>query len=313
MPRTLRLDFPGARHHVMNRGARRDTIFRSIEDCILFLNVLADLPERFDVRVHGWALMPNHYHLLLETPRGNLSAAMKHVGAEHTRRLNRREGWDGPVFRGRFLNRVVDSDRYWAYLLLYLHLNPVRAHLVRDPGEGFWTSHAAYAGTTRAPEWLTTEPLLALFGGREGYLAALEAVRVGRAQPPEGFDPDALWRPARTAVTPTPPPPPKADIEAELARVAAACGVTVADLETPRRGRGDNRARWTAAWWLSARAHLPQTEIARRLGAVSEQVCRWAKLAGQRRFDDPQMAGWVAVLEGREVPVATGESAARSE
>ncbi len=297
MPRTLRLDFPGARHHVMNRGARRSPIFHTDEDCALFLAAVADLPERYDVRVHGWALMPNHYHLMLETPRGNLSDAMRHVGATHARSLNRREGWDGPVFRARFRNRLVETDDYWAWLLLYLHMNPVRAHLIQHPGEGHWTSHAAYAGDAPTPPWLTTEPLLAYFGGRSGYQAALDEARVGRRTAPAGFDPEALWKPVRTAPSTPPAPLAKPDVDAELARVAQACGVTVPDLEVARRGRGDNRARWVAAWWLAVRQHVPQVEVGRRLGAAPEQVCRWARAAPRRRVEDPQVRGWMDALD----------------
>jgi putative transposase len=99
--RLHRLDFPGARHHLMNRGARREPIFLDDDDRRAMLDLLADLPERFGVRVHGYALMPNHDHLMLEPVWGELSRAMRHVNAEFAQRLNRRYRWDGPVYKGR--------------------------------------------------------------------------------------------------------------------------------------------------------------------------------------------------------------------
>src|SRR5688572_1964032 len=111
MPRTPRIDFPGVRHHVMNRGARRAPIFVNDLTCGAFLDVLGELPERFGVVVHAYALMPNHFHLLLETPRGNLSRAMKHLEGVYSQRLNATYEWDGPLFRGRFRNEVVEDER----------------------------------------------------------------------------------------------------------------------------------------------------------------------------------------------------------
>ena len=110
--RMPRLDFPGARHHVMNRGARREPIFLDDDDRRAMLDLLADLPERFGVRVHGYALMPNHYHRMLESVWGELSRAMRHVGGEFAQRLNRRYRWDGPVYKGRYRNRMVGTDAY---------------------------------------------------------------------------------------------------------------------------------------------------------------------------------------------------------
>ena len=129
MSRPPRLDYPGARHHVMNRGARREAIFLDQQTCVRFLALLGTLPGRFGVRVHGYALMPNHFHLMLESTRGNLSRAMQYLSGEFVRRANARRSWDGPIFKGRFRNRVVETDAYWRDLLCYLHLNPIRAHL----------------------------------------------------------------------------------------------------------------------------------------------------------------------------------------
>ncbi len=189
--RSPRLDFPGARQHVMNRGARRAPIFVDPESRLLFLDILSELPRRFGVRVHGYALMPTHYHLMLESVSGNLPRAMRHLGGEYTRRINRVHRWDGPLFRGRYHNRLVDTDPYWMHLLLYLHLGPVRAGL-SSPEESAWTSHRAYTGAAERPDWLVTEELRALYGSREAYQTAYQQLHEGRGQPPDDFDEERL-------------------------------------------------------------------------------------------------------------------------
>ncbi|MDP2305847.1 MAG: transposase [Pseudomonadota bacterium] len=297
MARPLRLDFPGARHHVMNRGARRAPIFADDASCALFLAALADLPVRFDVRVHAYALMPNHFHLLLETPRGNLSRAMQYLTGEHVRLLNEHQGWDGPVFKGRFRNRLVETDAYWHHLLLYLHLNPVRAHLVADIDDSYWTSHAAYVGSERRPDWLTTSDLLAAHGGVPGYREALYDLHTGRVQRPDEFDPDALWRPATSEPRPAPAAAlPAVSPEAALERIGQVCGVDVGALRTARRGRGDNRARWLAAWWLTAEVGLTQRVVAGALGATEQQVSLWIGRFLTVAADDAEVAGWLEAL-----------------
>ena len=84
----------------MNRGARSEPVFLDDGARALFIQVLSELPARFGVAIHGYALMPNHYHLMLESVRGDLPRAMRHLGGEFTRCLNRRHRWDGPLFRG---------------------------------------------------------------------------------------------------------------------------------------------------------------------------------------------------------------------
>jgi putative transposase len=148
----------------MNRASRRATLFHRDIDCALFLDTLSGLPKRFDARVHGYALMPNHYHLMIEVPRGNLSAFMRQLGQVFTQAYNLEHGFDGPLFRGRFKNRLVQNDDYWKHLLAYLHLNPVKGRLVTNPGDCLWTSYNAYVGKRSRPDWLTTEELLRLYG-----------------------------------------------------------------------------------------------------------------------------------------------------
>ncbi len=276
MPRTLRLDPAGGRHHVMNRGARRAPIFVDDADCLLFLEVLAELPARFGVIVHAYVLMPNHYHLLMTCPRGNLSRAMRHLGARFTGRLNRNHpDWDGPVFRGRFKNRVVSDDAYWMHLLAYVHMNPVRAHLVPEPDASRWSSHAAYVGRERPPAWLSIAELREMYGTTEAYRSHLRDLQQKRDVAPDEFDPGDFAAPTRSRALPAEPLPEPLEVDRALADVSEVTGVL--DLRTTQRGRGGNRAKWLAAWWLSTATDLTQVEIAETLGASESVVSRWIR------------------------------------
>jgi len=109
--RRKRVDYPGAWHHVMNRGARRAPIFAEESDCGELLRAVGETVARFGVEVHAYALMPNHYHLLVRSMVGNLSRAMRHLNGVYTQRINSAHGWDGPVFRGRFHSKVTPRGR----------------------------------------------------------------------------------------------------------------------------------------------------------------------------------------------------------
>jgi REP element-mobilizing transposase RayT len=174
--RPHRVDFPGARHHVYNRARHGLPIFAFPGACELFIELLALLEKRFGIRVHGYAIMSNHYHLLLES-NGNLSAAMQWFFSRFGCRYNaKRPGWDGTLWRGRFQNRVAENDRDWRGMLAYAHLNPVRSKCVRAPEDARWTSCAAYM-TGETPDWLATAEQLELHGGRDGLAAFTRAVQ----------------------------------------------------------------------------------------------------------------------------------------
>lgn len=312
MPRSPRLDFPGARHHVMNRGARHEVILGSGVTNSAFLTILGDLPDRFGVNIHGYALMPNHFHLMLESTRGNLSQAMQHLQARFTQVLNAMHaGWDGPIFRGRFKNQLVEDDAYWRHLLAYLHLNPVAAKLAPWLDQTHWTSHAAYVGDERAPDWLTTHELLDLFGDVENYANYVWELHVGRRQAPPGFDEGALWAPRRSARLPVSPPSPPPNLLSPDEALAQVCAMTGADLDglrEARRGSRGNPPRWLAAWWLEHGAGLAQSEIAQLLWADVPQVSRWCRRV-RRAPMGSALEAWASAL--REGPSPQVEQRAK--
>ncbi len=305
MGRPGRADFANARHHVMSRGARRQRIFIDDADRLAFLAELEDLADRHQTRVHAYALMPNHYHLLLETPRANLSRAMQKLNSSYCRHLNRRFEWDGPVFRARFTSRLVVDDNHWRYLLLYLHLNPVRAGIAADPDSARWTSHAAYLDPAGGPRWLTTSDLRKAYGTVDWYRSRLEQVRLELAEPPAGFDPNDLWGKASLVKPPEATPPHAIEPTVAVLEAARATGTEAAALFAPLPGK-DQRPRWLAAWWLERRCGLTHREIARLLRGERSRVTRWIGTCQRRRWQDVTLTTWMVRLE--EVAGATEDA-----
>jgi putative transposase len=164
MARPLRIEFPGAFYHVTSRGNEKKDIFRSRTDRERFLSYLESAADRYGAIIHTYCLMSNHYHLLMETPRGNLSEIMRYVNGAYTTYFNiKRKRW-GHLFQGRFKSILVDADDYAVELSRYIHLNPIRAGMVARPEDHEWSSYRAYVGTLVAPVWLKTGFILSGFG-----------------------------------------------------------------------------------------------------------------------------------------------------
>jgi putative transposase len=172
MARPIRVEFPGALYHVTARGNERRKTFRDDVDRRQFLVTLEETIRLHELRLHAFCLMPNHYHLVVETPLGNLSRAVGWLQTTYTIRFNRRHRRSGHLFQGRFKAHVVDADNYSMELLRYIHLNPVRPRDKQAPipterrdalKHYQWSSHPAYSGLVPAPEWLCTE-WLSFFG-----------------------------------------------------------------------------------------------------------------------------------------------------
>jgi putative transposase len=166
MARPLRIEFPGATYHVTSRGNRGQPIFVDDADRELFLATLARAMERMDASVLAYCLMGNHYHLVLCTRRGNLSALMRQINGVYTQAVNRRHATSGHVFQGRFKAILVDRDAYLLTLLRYVELNPVRAQMVAAAGDWEWSSYRAHAGQVAAPAWLDSDSAYGAVLGR---------------------------------------------------------------------------------------------------------------------------------------------------
>jgi REP element-mobilizing transposase RayT len=133
----------------------------------MFLRILVEMIKENQAVCHAWVLMDNHYHLLLETPEANLSLAMKHLNAIYTQRFNKKHHRSGHLFQGRFKAIVVEKESYLKELCRYVVLNPVRARMVKKPGDWKWSSYRATAGLDKAESWLETDWILGQFGKTE--------------------------------------------------------------------------------------------------------------------------------------------------
>jgi REP element-mobilizing transposase RayT len=167
MGRPLRIEYPGAFYHVTSRGNEQKDVFKSQKDREKFLSYLESATERYGAAVHVYCLMSNHYHLLMETPEGNLSQVMRHINGAYTNYFNTKRKRAGHLFQGRYKAILVEKDAYALELSRYIHLNPVRAGMVKMPEEYRWSSYRSYIGMTGQPDWLRTKEQLGQFHGGE--------------------------------------------------------------------------------------------------------------------------------------------------
>ena len=189
MARPIRIDLPGGWYHVFNRGIERRPIFKTGGDYEHFLTVAALMPSRFGIRFHAYALLSNHYHLLVETPAANLSQAVQWLNVSYSVWFNRKYRRVGPLFRGRFKAFVVEPAGPHLEVSRYIHLNPLRTlryrsgraeersskpasaakfgDIVRERVSHIrtypWSSYASYLGLRACPSWLETDGILSNF------------------------------------------------------------------------------------------------------------------------------------------------------
>lgn len=160
MARPLRLQYPGALYHITARGNERKSIYRTDEDRHVFIGLLVQAIERYQLILHAYVLMDNHYHLLLETTEANLSLAMRHLNGGYTSYFNRSHNRIGHLFQGRYKAILVEKESYLLELSRYIHLNPNRAKMKIKLEQYPWSSYQDYIGSRIAPAWLNREPVL---------------------------------------------------------------------------------------------------------------------------------------------------------
>ncbi len=173
MPRPPRLDFEDALHHVTARGNRRQLIFEEADDFRLFLRLVGRVVRRFDWRVRDYCLMPNHFHLVVRTPKGGISNGMQLLNGRYAQMFNSFRGLEGHLFQGRFGSTLVENPAHELWLARYLAVNPVEAGLCSDPGEWQWSAYGAFHHGT-SPRWLARAEVLGLFGSGERAVAQYE-------------------------------------------------------------------------------------------------------------------------------------------
>lgn len=173
MSRPLRLEFPGALFHVYARGNAKQEIFRDDFDREVFLDLLGACVNRVGWILTAYALMPNHFHLVVQLAMRTLSKGMQWLNCEYTRAFNKRHDRVGHLFQGRFKAPLVEKESYQLELVRYVVLNPVQANMVSRPEDYIWSSHRAVIGAVDAPNWLAIDDVLIQFAPKRDVACRL--------------------------------------------------------------------------------------------------------------------------------------------
>jgi REP element-mobilizing transposase RayT len=146
----------------MNRGRRGEEIFADDQDYSMFTDLLKETSEIWNTRIAAYCLMPNHYHMLIQTPDANISRSMRHLNGVYTQRYNSRHRCDGQLFRGRYKSILIGSDSYLLQVVRYIHRNPLQAGLVQNLDDYKWCSHRGYLSIAKKWDWLFKNYMLSL-------------------------------------------------------------------------------------------------------------------------------------------------------
>lgn len=168
MTRPLRIEYSGAVYHITSRGNEKKAVFKDDQDRENFLNTLLHVNKRYNWLCHAYCLMTNHYHLLIETPDGNLSLGMRQLNGVYTQLFNKRHQRTGHLFQGRFKGILIQKDSHLLEICRYVVLNPLRARIVERPAQWKWSSYNAFAGKAKPHPSLTTDWVLGQFSGKRG-------------------------------------------------------------------------------------------------------------------------------------------------
>lgn len=319
MGRPLRIEYPGAVSHITSRGTERRAIFRDEADRRQFLGLLAEYHARYGVLIHSYVLMDNHYHLLLETPRGNLLKVMQGLNGGYTGYVNRKYARVGHLLQGRYKGIVVEKDAYLVALSRYIHLNPVRAQIMDRPERYAWSSYRGYVGKSKEAPWVEYAWILSQFGhntheARQGYRAFEEEGLTGSCDDPfkdvygqvvlggEEFAAkirsllrgralsDEIVERKRFKETPS--------AEEIVRAVARIFGVQADALK--RKGSRNNRARKVAVYGVKRYSGLSNAEIGAFFGGVHySAVSKIAARLERERAEDRGLASLVAGLHSK--------------
>lgn len=273
MARKPRLHVPGGLYHVVLRGNAGQDVFFTAGDRQFFYDLLDEGVPRFGYRIHSFCLMTNHVHLAVQAGEDGLSSAMQNLSFRYTRYLNGRLARVGHVFQGRFKAYLVDQDGYGLALIRYIHLNPVRAKMAREPVAYRWSSHRYYLGEETLP-WLTTDWVLGQFGTRltvtrprfaafvdagraEGHSEAYYGGRDdSRVVGEEDFVSKVLSKKPRGAKPPS--------LSTIVAEVCQSVSMSEADLKAPGKDRAAAQARALIGWLAVKNKAASLTQVAAR-------------------------------------------------
>lgn len=309
MARKPRIHYPGALYHVTLRGNARQDIFFSDQDRSRFLLLLQEGVERYGHRVHAFCLMTNHVHLALQVGSIPLSRILQNLSFRYTRWSNWRRNSSGHLFQGRYKAVLVDADAYLMQLAGYIHLNPVRAGMVRAASDYPWSSHRAYLGRETVP-WLSTGPVLAQFASdlseaRRLFGAFVDERREeGRREEfhrGAGGDSRVLGADAfvETVLRQAESEPlKKPEIDVVMAALTGLFGLQADELAGAGQGGRISEARAMAAWAVQELSDGTLTELGRLLGRDVTSLSSAVRRLRERSRRDGQVAGKMDRLKG---------------
>jgi putative transposase len=300
MPRKPRIHNPGAVYHVILRGNARQDIFFNTEDRRRFHVLLQEGIKRYGYRLHGYCLMTNHLHLVIQVGEVPLSRIMQNLSLRYTKWINWRHNRIGHLFQGRYKAVMVEADNYLAQLVAYLHLNPVRAGIGKDAIDYPWSSYRAYLGLEQVP-WLTTEPVLSQFSSREKRARELfrefmeECVHEGHRPEFHGKNAydgrvfgndtfvDEVLRNESTELA-------AVTIDNVLAAVHEVCCLSVEEMRSPSKGIQVSEGRALAAWGVLNFSDGTLTELGKSVGRDVTTLSSAAKRLLSRSEKDAEIA-----------------------
>ena len=320
MARPLRVEYPGAFYHIINRGNAGEDVFKSIRDREKFLEYLETASSRFSIRIHAYCLMTNHYHLLVETPEANLSQAIQWINVSYAVYFNTKRRRRGHLFQGRFKSLLVDADEYLKHLSRYIHLNPVRAKMVASVAEYPWSSYLFFIGKQKMPAWLAGEWILSQFGknlavARKNYRDFVEGVDPWTLEDPGkspvggfilggldfvtwvretflSFDPASKEKPQLVAL----------QSGADLNNIVSAVGEML-DVDTEQiliKGKKRNLARDVSVYLSRNLTRLNGNELGRHFGGISgAAITMRYKVVAEQMQKDKKLKGLIQRLEKR--------------
>jgi REP element-mobilizing transposase RayT len=319
MAREPRVFLEGGIYHIYCRVTRCEPVFMDPRSAEVWIAGLSRVKQRDDFILFAWALMANHYHLLVRTLNVPLWRSMASLQVSFSKRFNRHRGFVGPFWQSRYQAKLVEDQRYFDQLLAYIHLNPVSAGVVSDPSAYPYSGHRQIIGVTKQG-MVDVDEVLAGFGGtrdvaRRRYLSALKGARLEEWL---GEVPGSLpwWGGSESETSEKENPEPRSDIPVvdvlgrstgldrpELSvrtLVAHGCsrlGVDIEDVSGPGRERELVRAREAITIVGVERYCIRQTDIAALLGRGQDTVSRWLRRAAARRGDDGDFADLIQDLD----------------
>jgi REP element-mobilizing transposase RayT len=289
----------------MNRGLARTRIFVHDQDRHRFLDLVGETSELWKVKVYAYCLMDNHYHLLLQTPQGNLSRAMRHLDGIYTQRFNRAHHRDGPLFRGRYRAILIDAEEYFLAVIRYIHCNPTEANVASSIDGYRWSSHQGLLNRRRCPAWLERGEVLSRFGkGTKAIEEYRQFIGQGVEQELKEFYRDGYQRPIlgnkdfarwvkeklgdRAQVRQEIPESRKTfgyGLEEIMRAVAAEYGIRTEQLSKKRRGMA-NEARGMAIYLSRALGGYKLVDIGKVIGLENYSSVSSAYLSMKRRIEE---------------------------